>query len=85
MVHLAPPRPPIRIPRVALADDDGLRRMRARSLQLSLSIATILATAWCCSLGWGPGIIALMVAKHVLVAILAMGLGIDAPKRAELG
>jgi hypothetical protein len=41
---------------------------------------TILATAWCISLGWIPGIIAVVTAKHVLVAILVMGLGVDASR-----
>jgi len=31
--------------------------------------------------GWIPGIIAAVTAKHVLVAILAMGLGVDAQPR----
>jgi hypothetical protein len=46
-------------------------------------MATLLATAWCCTLGWIPGIIAVVTAKHVLVAILVMGLGVDASRDAK--
>ena len=75
MARLAPPQPPAR---VTLADDDGLNRIRTRFWQLWLTALTVLATAWFCTLGWVPAIIALVVAKHVLVAILMMGLGVDA-------
>ena len=37
----------------------------------------MLITGWVCTLGIIPAIIALMVAKHILVAILVMGLGVD--------
>jgi hypothetical protein len=74
MIQMAPPEVP---PRVALGDDDGLARVRLRLWQLGWSMATILATAWCLKLGWIPGILAVVTAKHVLVAILVMGLGVD--------
>lgn len=81
MAHLAPPPPP---PRVALAeDDDRLRRVRLRLWQLLMTALTVLITAWFCTLGWIPAVLALMVAKHVLVAILVMGLGVDAPDPAR--
>jgi hypothetical protein len=48
-----------------------------RSTQVIASLVTIFATAWVCTLGVLPAIIALSVAKHVLVAILVMGLGVD--------
>jgi hypothetical protein len=51
--------------------------------QASATLATLLATAWLCSLGPIPAIIALVTAKHVLVAILIMGLGVDAPREEE--
>jgi hypothetical protein len=82
MAHLAPPPRP---PRVALAeDDDRLRRVRLRLWQVLMTALTVLITAWFCTLGWIPAVLALMVAKHVLVAILVMGLGVDArdPARA---
>lgn len=79
MSQLAPPRLP---PPVALDEDDGLRRLRFRLWQVFVTSATIIATAWVCTLGWVPAIIALMIAKHILVAILVMGLGVDANERA---
>lgn len=75
MAQLAPPESP---PLVALADGDGLDRLRVRLWQISLAAVTILITAWFVSLGPVSAILAVAVAKHVLVAILAMGLGIDA-------
>jgi len=77
MSQLAPPGPP---PCVTMADDDGLRRLRFRVWQIGLSVATVLLTVWFFTLGPIPGILALLVAKHVLVAILLMGLGVDAPR-----
>jgi hypothetical protein len=72
MSQLAPPRLP---PRVGLADQDGLRRLQFRLWQVSITIVTILATAWLVVMGpIVAGIIGLVVAKHVLVAILCMGL-----------
>jgi hypothetical protein len=68
---------------VALADNDDLHRLQQRLWQLLLTLVTVLITAWCCTLGPIPAIIALMTAKHVLVAILVMGLGVDAGRRVE--
>jgi hypothetical protein len=76
LVYQAPPQSP---PRVALSDDDGTRRVQFRLSQMGLTALTVLITAWCCTLGWAPAIVALVIAKHVLVAILVMGLGVDAP------
>jgi hypothetical protein len=75
MSQIAPPLPPLQ---VALDDGDGLNRVRLRLWQWWWTLVTVLATAWICSLGWIPGIIAVVTAKHVLVAILVMGLGVDA-------
>jgi hypothetical protein len=68
---------------VALGDDDGARRLRLRLTQLMATTVTVLATGWLCTLGAITAIIALMVAKHVLVAILVMGLGVDSPRDAR--
>ena len=76
MSLLAPPPTP---PRVALGDNDEAKRFRLRLVQVLATLVTILATAWLCTLGVIPAILAVMVAKHVLVAILIMGLGVDAP------
>jgi hypothetical protein len=80
-IDMAPPPAP---PRVALDDDDGFGRVRLRLSQLWLTFVTILITAWLITLGHPvPAIIALVTAKHVLVAILVMGLGVDAKPAAE--
>jgi hypothetical protein len=65
---------------VALGDGDGLQRVRFRLTQVLATAVTVLVTAWFCTLGAIPAILALLVAKHVLVAILVMGLGVDAPR-----
>jgi hypothetical protein len=79
MALLAPPPVP---PRVATTTDgDGASRFRMRLTQVLATLITVFATAWVCTLGIVPAIIALSVAKHVLVAILMMGLGVDAPRR----
>jgi hypothetical protein len=74
MALLAPPRRP----RIALGDNDDLNRLRLRMTQILASIITILVTGWFCTFGAIPAILALMTAKHILVAILVMGLGVDA-------
>ena len=80
MALLAPPPVP---PRIAVSDNDDLRRFRMRLVQVLATLITVLATAWLCTLGPIPAIIGLMVAKHVLVAILVMGLGVDARRAAD--
>ena len=82
MALLAPPPPPPTL--VTLDDYDRLRRVRFRLWQIVWVAMTVFATAWCCTLGWIPGIVALMVAKHVLVAILMIGLHRDAGYRVRL-
>jgi hypothetical protein len=77
MSALVPPPAP---PRVASVDDDDKRRLRMRVTQVMATMVTLFATAWVCSLGPIPAIIALMIAKHVLVAIYIMGTGVDAPQ-----
>jgi len=70
--------PPPRTPRVALGDNDDLNRLRLRMTQILATIITVLVTGWFCTFGAIPAILALMTAKHILVAILVMGLGVDA-------
>ena len=72
--------PPPRTPRLALDDNDDLNRLRMRLTQILASVVTVLVTAWLCTFGAIAAILALMVAKHILVAILVMGLGVDAPR-----
>jgi hypothetical protein len=78
MAQIAPPPPP---PMIALRDDDGARRLRFRLWQILSTGFTVLVTAWFCTLGILPAILALMIAKHVLVAILIVGL--DQPEAQE--
>jgi hypothetical protein len=80
MSLLAPPRLPAL---VALDDNDKFKRLRFRLWQMLATTVTILATAWACTFGWIPAILAIMIAKHVLVAILVMGLGVDARTRVD--
>jgi len=77
MATLAPPPTP---PPVATADNDGINRFRMQATQAIATLITVLLTAWMCTLGIIPAIIALMIAKHILVAILMMGLGVDKPR-----
>ena len=74
---LAPPPLP---PRVALDDGDGRRRLHHRLRLWTLTALTIILTGWLCTYGVVASVLALAVAKHVLVAILVMGLGVDGKK-----
>jgi len=78
MKTLVPPDPPLL---VGLGDDDDRQRLRLRMHQITLTTITVVATAWCVTLGTVPAVLSLAVAKHVLVAILVMGLGVDAPRK----
>jgi hypothetical protein len=80
MPLLAPPPSP---PRVLVADYDGRRRFHRRMTRVTAALVTVLITGWSCTLGVLPAIIALSIAKHVLVAILMMDLGVDAPPQEE--
>ena len=66
-----------------MGDDDGLQRVHFRLWQILVTLITVLLTGWCFTLGPIPGIIALMVAKHVLVAVLVMGLDVNAVRAKE--
>ncbi len=76
MAVLTPPpsRPP-----VGVGDDDGVGRFRLRLMQAAATVTTVLATGWLCTLGVIPAILALMTAKHVLVAVILIGLKVDGP------
>lgn len=78
MAVLAPPPAP---PHIGVTDHDGLHRFRQRVFQVMASIVTVLVTAWICTYGPIPAILALMVAKHILVAILIWGLDVDGFER----
>jgi hypothetical protein len=51
-----------------------LRRVRFRLWQIGLSAVTVLVAGWCFTLSPFVGVLATLVAKHVLVAIIAAGL-----------
>jgi len=54
--------------------DDGKRALlRFRFWQLEITTATVFITTWFCSLGPAAAIVALLVAKHMLVSILVVG------------
>jgi hypothetical protein len=76
MMELAPPQ----APRVGLADRPGGRTHRNLRLIIYTAV-TVFLTAWFCTMGPIPAILAIVVAKHVLVAILLLGLGIDHARR----
>ena len=63
--------------RVALDDGDGRRRLHGRLRLWTVTAITIVATGWLCTYGFVASVLALVVAKHVLIAILAMGLGVN--------
>jgi hypothetical protein len=77
MFELAPPP---RTPHVALRDRP--RDHFGRPLRLiSYCAVTVFLTAWFCTMGPIPAVLAIVVAKHVLVALLVMGLGVDRARR----
>jgi hypothetical protein len=80
MAQIAPPRPPLL--RVTLADDDGYQRLQTRLSLVWMTVLTVVITAWLCTLGPLPAVVSLVVAKHILVAILVMGLGVDSRQQA---
>jgi hypothetical protein len=65
--------PPRSAAPVATGDGDGSRRLQLRLQKISLSTLTVVATAWCITLGPIPAVLACAVAKHILVAVLVMG------------
>ena len=82
MTMLAPPPAP---PRIAQGDNDGMDRLRLRMTQVLTTLVTVIVTAWLCTLGAIPAILAVMVAKHILVAVLVMGLDAEARHRELCG
>jgi hypothetical protein len=72
MALLVPPQPPDAI---ALGDDGRLDRLRFRLWQLFWTAMTIFATVWIMLIGIPIlSIVAIAVAKHILVAIYIMGM-----------
>jgi hypothetical protein len=79
---IAPPlKPPP--PAVTLDDRAPLRRIQFRLWQIGWAAAVVLVTGWCYyTLGPWAGITATVIAKHVLVAIIAAGLELPDEERA---
>ena len=77
MVQVEPPKPP---PEPTVALDDDMRRMNFRMWQVFVTLITVVVTVWFMMLGPIIAILALMIAKHVLVAVLAAGLHVPAVK-----
>jgi hypothetical protein len=75
--------PPPATPRLASGDDGRTKKLRVRLGQMLATMVTLLITAWICSFGAIPAIVALVTAKHVLVAILLVGMGVDADREGE--
>jgi hypothetical protein len=71
MPQLNPPLPP---PTASVGGDDSRERLHFRLWQLLMSTLTILVAVWFTTYGPVPGILAWVVAKHILVALLMMGL-----------
>jgi len=69
-LSLPPPPPDTTFARF----DENLRRLHFRLWQIMVTVITVAITVWFMTLGILPAILALMVAKHVLVAVIAMGL-----------
>ena len=78
MSEVAPPPCP---PRIALTDRPE-PQLRRRLNLIAYTAITVFLTAWFCTMGPIPAVLAIVVAKHVLVAILMMGLGVDQRRRA---
>jgi hypothetical protein len=73
MVQMLPPGPPP--VSVATGDDDRLARVRFHLWQIMICFLTVAATVWVMLLGVPIlSITAIAFAKHVLVAVLIMGL-----------
>ena len=70
MAQLLPPPPPA----VIIGDDDSRQRLQFRLWQMLMATLTIMVAMWFSTFGIAPAILAWVVAKHILVAILLMGL-----------
>jgi hypothetical protein len=72
MAQLLPPPPP---PAMLVGDDDSRQHLLFRQWQLLMSTLTLMAAVWLTTFGKPlVTILAWVIAKHILVAILMMGL-----------
>jgi hypothetical protein len=79
MQNLVPP--PLPPKPFLLSEDDGLRRLNFRLWQILYTAITLVITLWFVTMGPIPAILAIMVAKHVLVAVLVRGLDVNISPR----
>lgn len=77
MSYVAPPLPPAS---ENLADENPRQRVDFRLWQIVVSALTLAVTIWLFTVHTLAGILAVIVAKHVLVAVIASGL-VRYPKR----
>ena len=82
MPQLVPPDAPPPL-LVAVGDDDRLKRVHFRIWQILVTALTVLITGYFITLGPVLAVLAIMVAKHVLVAVLVQGLGVDAGRHSD--
>lgn len=57
--------------------NDNHGSLRARLWMVSATVVSLVVTAWLCTLGPVPAVLAVVVEKHVLVAILVMRLDVE--------
>jgi len=69
-----------RLPATIL-DEKPFGNLNFRLKQVAWSAVTVFVTAWFCTMGPIPAVLALVVAKHILVAILLMGVGVNRDAR----
>ena len=72
---LPPKPPPVNL--ATTGDRAPSPRLRFRLWQVVVCSLTLFVTGWCFTIHAAVGITASFLAKHVIVAVLAMGLGID--------
>jgi hypothetical protein len=72
--------PPPQAPRISTAERPH-GRLRFRLQLILLAAATVFVTAWLCTMGAVAAVLAIVVAKHILVALLLMGVGVDRERR----
>ena len=76
--------PPANPPGVGYTDSDDVKRIKFRLWQIAMAAITLVVSAWFCTLGVLAAIITLLVAKHVLVAIVVAGLNMPAGPKDEV-
>ena len=76
--------PPVNPPGLGYTDSDDVRRIKFRLWQIAMAAGTLVISAWFCTLGILATIITLLVAKHILVAILVAGLNYPGGSKSEL-